>query len=53
MVQRPFGFTKREVAIIGQGTWYLEDGDPPTAIAALRPLRAITLPPGWVAAPQK
>ena len=36
MEQRPFGFTKREVAIIGQGTWYLEDGDPPTAIAALR-----------------
>lgn len=24
-----------------------------TAIAALRPLSAITLPPGWVAAPQK
>jgi hypothetical protein len=24
-----------------------------TAMAALRPLRAITLPPGWVAAPQK
>jgi hypothetical protein len=36
MEQRPFGFTKREVAIIGQGTWYLEDSDPLTAIAALR-----------------
>ena len=36
MEQRPFGFTKREVAVIGQGTWYLEDGDRATAIAALR-----------------
>jgi len=36
MEQRPFGFTKRKVAIIGQGTWYLEGGDPPTAIVALR-----------------
>ncbi len=36
MELRPFGFTKREVAVIGQGTWYLEDGDRATAIAALR-----------------
>jgi diketogulonate reductase-like aldo/keto reductase len=36
MKQRPFGSTKREVAIIGQGTWYLEHGDAETAIAALR-----------------
>jgi diketogulonate reductase-like aldo/keto reductase len=36
MEQRPFGSTKREVAIIGQGTWYIEQGDRATAIAALR-----------------
>jgi diketogulonate reductase-like aldo/keto reductase len=33
---RPFGLTKREVPVIGQGTWYLEDGDRAAAIAALR-----------------
>jgi diketogulonate reductase-like aldo/keto reductase len=36
MQQRPFGSTKREVAIIGQGTWYIEQGNRATAIAALR-----------------
>ncbi len=36
MTRRPFGSTKREIAIIGQGTWYLEHGDAETAIAALR-----------------
>jgi diketogulonate reductase-like aldo/keto reductase len=36
MKHRPLGSTKREVAIIGQGTWYLEHGDAETAIAALR-----------------
>jgi diketogulonate reductase-like aldo/keto reductase len=36
MQHRPFGSTKREVAIIGQGTWYLEHGDARTAVAALR-----------------
>ena len=36
MEQRLFGSTKREVAIIGQGTWYIEQGDRATAIAALR-----------------
>jgi diketogulonate reductase-like aldo/keto reductase len=36
MKQHPFGSTKREVAIIGQGTWYIEQGDRATAIAALR-----------------
>jgi diketogulonate reductase-like aldo/keto reductase len=36
MKHRPFGSTKREVAIIGQGTWYLEHGDAETAIGALR-----------------
>jgi diketogulonate reductase-like aldo/keto reductase len=36
MERRSFGGTKREVAVIGQGTWYLERGDRSTAIAALR-----------------
>jgi diketogulonate reductase-like aldo/keto reductase len=36
MQHRPFGSTEREVAIIGQGTWYLEHGDARTAVAALR-----------------
>jgi diketogulonate reductase-like aldo/keto reductase len=36
MDQRPFGPTGREVAVIGQGTWYIEQADAGTAIAALR-----------------
>jgi diketogulonate reductase-like aldo/keto reductase len=36
MERRPFGSTKREVAVIGQGTWYIEQADARTAIAALR-----------------
>jgi diketogulonate reductase-like aldo/keto reductase len=36
METRRFGPTKREVAVIGQGTWYLEAGDRAQAIAALR-----------------
>jgi diketogulonate reductase-like aldo/keto reductase len=36
MDQRPFGPTGREVAVIGQGTWYIEHGNAETAIAALR-----------------
>jgi len=36
MEHRPFGSTKREVAIIGQGTWYIEQADSKTAIGALR-----------------
>lgn len=36
MERRRFGFTKREIAVIGQGTWYIEDGDRASAIAALR-----------------
>jgi len=36
MEHRRFGPTKREVAIVGQGTWYLERGDRATAIASLR-----------------
>jgi diketogulonate reductase-like aldo/keto reductase len=34
--RRLFGSTKRKVAVIGQGTWYLEHGDAATAIGALR-----------------
>jgi diketogulonate reductase-like aldo/keto reductase len=33
---RLYGNTKREVALIGQGTWYIEDGDRREAVAALR-----------------
>jgi diketogulonate reductase-like aldo/keto reductase len=36
MEQRRFGATKREVAVIGQGTWHLESDDRASAIAALR-----------------
>jgi diketogulonate reductase-like aldo/keto reductase len=36
MQRHPFGPTKREVAIIGQGTWYIEQGDRATAVSALR-----------------
>jgi aryl-alcohol dehydrogenase-like predicted oxidoreductase len=36
MEQRQFGPTKREVAIIGQGTWYIEDGNRKRVIAALQ-----------------
>ena len=36
MQHRPFGSTKREVAVIGQGTWYIEQADSKTAIGALR-----------------
>ena len=36
MEHRPFGSTKREVAVIGQGTWYIEQADSETAIGALR-----------------
>ena len=36
MEKRPFGSTKREVAMIGQGTWYIEQADSKRAIAALR-----------------
>jgi diketogulonate reductase-like aldo/keto reductase len=37
MKVRPFGPTKREVAVIGQGTWYIdESGDRTSAIRALR-----------------
>jgi diketogulonate reductase-like aldo/keto reductase len=36
MENHPFGSTRRDVAVIGQGTWYLEQGVAETAIAALR-----------------
>lgn len=36
MESRRFGSTSRDVAIIGQGTWYIESGDRSAAVAALR-----------------
>jgi diketogulonate reductase-like aldo/keto reductase len=36
MERHRFGSTMREVAAIGQGTWYIDEADPETAIAALR-----------------
>ncbi|CAA2160907.1 aldo/keto reductase [Methylobacterium brachiatum] len=36
MERRPFGPLPREVAVIGQGTWFIDDADRPTAVAALR-----------------
>jgi diketogulonate reductase-like aldo/keto reductase len=36
MRYHPFGNTKRSVGVIGQGTWYIEDGDRREAVAALR-----------------
>jgi diketogulonate reductase-like aldo/keto reductase len=36
MEHRPFGSTKHQVAVIGQGTWNLEQADPETAIGTLR-----------------
>jgi diketogulonate reductase-like aldo/keto reductase len=36
MERRRFGSTKREVSAIGQGTWYIDEADRATAIAALR-----------------
>ena len=36
MERRQFGFTKREVSVIGQGTWDIEDKNRNSAIAALR-----------------
>lgn len=36
MEQRRFGLTQREVPVVGQGTWYLDDEPRPLAIAALR-----------------
>jgi aryl-alcohol dehydrogenase-like predicted oxidoreductase len=36
MERRRFGSTKREVSAIGQGTWYIDEANRATAIAALR-----------------
>ncbi len=36
MEQRPFGPTTREIAVIGQGTWFLDEGDRASAVAGLR-----------------
>ena len=36
MERRPFGSVQREVPVIGQGTWYIDDAHRPTAVAALR-----------------
>ena len=36
MEKRHFGAGGREVAVIGQGTWYIEDGDRKSVIAGLR-----------------
>ena len=36
MEQRPFGSAPRDVPVIGQGTWYIDDAHRPTAVAALR-----------------
>ena len=36
MEWRPFGPVPREVAVIGQGTWYIDEAHRPTAVAALR-----------------
>jgi diketogulonate reductase-like aldo/keto reductase len=33
---RQFGNTKRDVSVIGQGTWYIDQGHRKTAVAALR-----------------
>lgn len=36
MEKRLFGSTEREVAVVGQGTWLIEDADAPRAVSALR-----------------
>lgn len=36
MMTKPFGATGREIATIGQGSWYIERGDKRAAVAALR-----------------
>jgi diketogulonate reductase-like aldo/keto reductase len=36
MERRRFGFTQRDVPVIGQGTWYIDSGERAAAISALR-----------------
>jgi diketogulonate reductase-like aldo/keto reductase len=35
MEARKFGSTRREIAVVGQGTWYIDSGDRASAITAL------------------
>lgn len=37
MERRPFGRVPRELPVVGQGSWYIDDAHRPTAVAALRP----------------
>ena len=36
MQKRHFGSSSRDVAVIGQGTWFIEEGEPSATVAALR-----------------
>lgn len=36
MQKRQFGSTAHKVAVIGQGTWFIEEGEPSVTVAALR-----------------
>lgn len=36
MERREFGTAKRDVALVGQGSWYIEQGDRDAAVAAMR-----------------
>ena len=36
MERRPFGHVPRELPVVGQGSWYIDDAHRPTAVAALR-----------------
>src|SRR5450432_4709571 len=36
MKSQPFGNSKSDVSVIGQGTWYIDRGDRKSAVAALR-----------------
>jgi diketogulonate reductase-like aldo/keto reductase len=36
MEQRPFGLMARNVPVIGQGSWYIDEAHRPSAVAALR-----------------
>ena len=36
MQKRQFGSSGREVAVIGEGTWFIEQGEPEVTVAALR-----------------
>ena len=49
MEQRRFGPTRREIPVIGQGTWYGDDEDRAAAVAALRVGLDLGLPTGALA----